>query len=121
MIINSFYIKNLKIKLKMLGHKTRNLAYFFPSKVPREFSPIIVFIFGMLLRIYKNFFDFHYTNECNKLKWESFTPPVCFMCYSSMIQVSFKYASRITGASEGDVELCMAGRGLVRFSEVENS
>ena len=54
MIINSFYTENLKIKLKILGCKSQKLAYLFPSKAPREFSPLIIFLLDILLRIHKN-------------------------------------------------------------------
>ena len=60
MVKNSFYIENLKIKLKIVGNKTQKLAYLFRSKVPRKFPPHIFFFLDMLLKIYKNFFHFHY-------------------------------------------------------------
>ena len=59
MIKTSFYIENLKINLKILGYISQKLPYLFPSKAPREFSPLILFLLDMLLRIHKNFFDVH--------------------------------------------------------------
>ena len=67
---NSFYIENLIINLKVFGYKIQKLAYLFPSKAPREFSPLICFLLDLPLRVHKNFFDFHVKSKYNKFKWE---------------------------------------------------
>ena len=59
MVKNRFYIENPKFNLIILGNKTDKLACSFPSKAPREVSPLIVFLLDMLLRTHKNFFDVH--------------------------------------------------------------